>query len=89
MVGIGNAAFQSNLALLNELRQAGIPCDMDTTGKSAKAQFKLAYREGAALCVVIGDDEIARHVVKLKNIRTSEESMVERAQLIKTLQVHA
>ena len=36
------------------LREAGIRCEADRTGRSLKAQFKQADKMGATLCVVIG-----------------------------------
>ena len=60
-------------SLLRRFREAGIRADMDHQGRSLKAQFKYADKLGAANVAVLGDDEVARGVVKLRDMRTREE----------------
>ena len=48
------------------LREAGIRCEADRTGRSLKAQFKQADKMGATLCVVIGPDEVEAGAVTLR-----------------------
>lgn len=85
LVAHGDAARDANGALLRELRAAGIAADMDPSGRSVKAQFKMADREGAASCIVAGDDELASNTVVLKNLQTREETRVPRAQIMARL----
>ncbi len=85
LVAHGDAARDVNGALLRELRAAGIAADMDPSGRSVKAQFKMADREGAASCIVAGDDELASNTVVLKNLQTREETRVPRAQIMARL----
>ncbi|CAA9379291.1 MAG: Histidyl-tRNA synthetase, partial [uncultured Phycisphaerae bacterium] len=82
----GDAARDHNWALLAELRAAGVPADMDATGRSIKAQFKLADREQAAYCVVVGDSELAAGTVVLKDFATKEQTTVPRGEIVRTLQ---
>jgi histidyl-tRNA synthetase len=86
LVAHGDAARDHNWKLLRELRAAGIRADMDPSGRSVKSQFKLADREKAAWCVIVGDDEIAGGRVTLKNLQTGEQSPVPRDQLVARLQ---
>ena len=60
-------------SLLRRFREAGIRADMDHQGRSLKAQFKYADKLGAANVAVLGDDEVARGVVKLRDMLTREE----------------
>ena len=64
-----------------ELRAADIACDMDVSGRSVKAQFKVADREKAAYCVVVGDNELAAGTVVLKELASGEQSTVPRGEL--------
>lgn len=89
LVSLGNAALQQNLSLMGQLRDKGVSVDMDIAGRSAKAQFKLADREGATFFVVVGDDEIATGRVKVKNMQSGEETSVERGKLVETLKAMA
>jgi histidyl-tRNA synthetase len=86
LVSAGEAARDYNLSLLRELRAGGIRSDMDLSGRSVKAQFRLADREKAGWVITVGDNEIASGQVMLKNLATSEQSAVMRGQLLVELQ---
>jgi len=72
-----DVAFRATLAL----RQAGIRTEADYQGRSLKSQFKQADRLGAAVCVVIGPDEVAAGVVTLRDMTTHEQVSVPLAAL--------
>ena len=59
---------QVALALVHELRDAGIGADRALDDRSMKAQFKLAGRSGARLAVVIGADELERGIAKVQSL---------------------
>jgi histidyl-tRNA synthetase len=71
--------------LLAELRAADVAVDMELSGRSVKAQFKLAEREAATWSITIGDTEIANQTVELKNMNTREQVTVPRSELIARL----
>jgi histidyl-tRNA synthetase len=85
LVSHGDAAREANWKLLAELRKAGVAADMDPSGRSVKSQFKVADREGAAWCVVVGDLEIASDTVVLKKLATGEQITVPRPEIIARL----
>ena len=85
LVSHGDAAREANWKLMAELRAAGIAADMDPSGRSVKSQFKVADREKAAYCVVVGDSELTSDTVVLKRLATAEQSTIPRADLIATL----
>jgi histidyl-tRNA synthetase len=85
LVAHGDAAREHNWKLLAELRAAGVPADMDVSGRSVKSQFKLADREGAAWCVVVGDTELQSGNVVLKDLSKREETQVPRGELVARL----
>lgn len=60
-------------SLLRRFREAGLRADMDHQARSLKAQFKYADKLGAKYVAVLGDDEIERGVVKLRDMSTREE----------------
>ena len=51
-------ARDEGLRLLYELRKAGVPADMDTSGKGVKAQMKAAGAAKAAFVCLLGSSEI-------------------------------
>jgi len=85
LVAHGDAAHHANWQLLHELRDHDFAADMDLSGRSVKAQFKLADREAAAVCLIVGDDEIKSATVQLKDLKTGQQSSVPRAELFDRL----
>ncbi len=82
LVAHGDAARDFNWQLMRELRDSEIAADMDVSGRSVKAQFKVADREGAAWCIVTGETELASGNVVLKNFKTAEQVVVPRGEVV-------
>jgi histidyl-tRNA synthetase len=80
-----DVAKDANLLLAAELRANDIPCDMDLTGRSMKSQFKLADRESASYCIIVGEGELASNTVALKNLATGEQTTVARGAVLQHL----
>ncbi len=85
LVAHGDAARAHNHQLAADLRAAGIAVDMDLSGKSVKAQFKMSDREKAAFAITVGDSELTSNTVVLKNMTTGEQSAVPRDQIVARL----
>ena len=62
--------------LAQECRDAGVSCEFDHQGRSLKAQFKQADKLGCATVAVLGPDEVASGVAKLRDMATHEERTV-------------
>lgn len=56
-------------ALTTELRRAGIAAERAFDGRSMKSQMKSADRSGAALVLIVGDDEAASDAVTIRDLR--------------------
>lgn len=82
------AAKDACLRLLSELRRAGIAADTDYTGRSVKAQFKLADRARSTHVLIIGDYELERDAVAVKDLETGEQREVERAKVLELFVPH-
>jgi histidyl-tRNA synthetase len=76
LVAHGPAAAAHNWKLMIELRAAGLVCDMDLAGRSVKAQLKMADREKAAVCLIVGEDELKAGEVVVKDMKTSQQAKV-------------
>ncbi len=85
LVAHGDAARSANWQLMGELRNAGIAADMDPSGRSVKAQFKIADREGAAFCIVVGDDEMLAGNVLVKDLTSGEQTTIPRSGVVEHL----
>ena len=55
------------------LRALNVKADSDLNGRSLKAQFKYADKIGARYVALVGGDEYARGVIKLRDMATKEE----------------
>ncbi len=77
----GAEARDSAANLLAELRDAEITADMDLSDRSMKAQFKMADREAAKWCLILGDDELKSAQVTVKNLTTGDQSSVARGEI--------
>jgi histidyl-tRNA synthetase len=65
---IGERAVSSGLVLARELRDRGIRTEIDGRGGSVKSMLRRANTLGARACVLLGDAELDRGVVKVKDL---------------------
>jgi histidyl-tRNA synthetase len=65
---VGPAAMLSGLLLARELRQYGVRTEIDTRGRSMKAMLRRADAMGARACMLLGDAELGRGVVAVKDL---------------------
>lgn len=63
------------LRLTATLRAAGLAADRGYDNRSMKAQMKLANRSGAAVAVIVGDDELRAGTVVVKPMHTSADQI--------------
>ena len=75
------------LAIANELRTAGIATEVVLESGKLGKQFKYADRAGIRFAVVLGEDELAKGVVTVKDLRREDQFEVPRGEMLKTLRV--
>ena len=68
VISRGEAAEGQALVLTRQGRQAGLVVERDASGGAFGKQFKRADRSGAPWAAVIGDDEAAAGMAKLKDL---------------------
>ncbi|QHW34209.1 histidine--tRNA ligase [Paenibacillus rhizovicinus] len=76
MVGLGEAADREVTRLLHGLRMRGIAAERDYQGRKMKAQMKSADRLQVRFTAILGDDELQRGEIALKNMATGEQKFV-------------
>ena len=69
----GEAAERQALVLARQLRVAGLAVELDLSGAAFAKQFRRADRSGAPWAAVLGDQEAADGVVRLKPLRLEGE----------------
>lgn len=75
------------LALANELRAGGLNTEVQLEPRKLARQFQYADRAGIRFVVIVGEDEEARGVVSVKDLRRAEQFEVARSDLARTLRV--
>ena len=76
VAAMGEEARKVGFTLTAKLRGSGIKTEFDHVGKSFKAQFKYANKIGARFVAILGDEELERGEVKLKDMETGDEGYV-------------
>ncbi|MCM3596352.1 histidine--tRNA ligase [Metabacillus idriensis] len=70
VVALGEKAKDRSVSLVYELRKAGLTAEKDYEDKKMKAQFKAADRYKAKFVAVLGEDELERNIISVKNMET-------------------
>jgi histidyl-tRNA synthetase len=73
---LGARATSAGLVLARELRALGVATDFDGRGGSLKSLLRRANAVSARIVVLLGDDELDRAVVKLKNLAAHSEEEI-------------
>ena len=72
-------------ALCAELRAAGLRTEADYQGRSLKSQFKQADKLGARLILIVGGDELAAGKVKVRDMVSHDEELVDRSAVVEAV----
>lgn len=72
-------------ALCAELRAAGLRTEADYQGRSLKSQFKQADKLGARLILIVGGDELAAGKVKVRDMVSHDEELVDRCAVVEAV----
>ena len=75
-VGLGAAARSALVPVLAGFRRAGLRADMAYGDRGMKGAFKAADRSGAAVTLVVGEEELAAGTVVVKTMATGEQHPV-------------
>ena len=76
IVSMGEKATLKAVEIAKDMRGEGFSCLYDINGRGLRAQMKYADKLGAKFTVVLGDNEVAEGIAKLKNMQTGEETEI-------------
>jgi histidyl-tRNA synthetase len=85
IITLGEEAGLYGTKLCNELREKGISADTDYENKSLKGAMRSANDSGAKYVLIIGEDELKKGSVTLKNMVSGEQKEVATGDLLKEL----
>jgi histidyl-tRNA synthetase len=77
---LGEAALRHAALLAGDLRNAGFAVELSADRKLKRA-LEVANKAGARCAVILGDEELARQQYQLKDMRSGEQRLVDRAGL--------
>jgi histidyl-tRNA synthetase len=88
MVGlVDDSRLPDSLDIARRLRAAGINAEVQLEPKKLAKQFQYADRAGIRFVVLFGDDEAARGVVKVKDLKTQDQFDLSRDEMAAALKV--
>jgi histidyl-tRNA synthetase len=82
LLAFSSGARSEVFSLAHELRSRGVAVDLDYMDRSPKGQMKQAGRSGARYAVIVGEEELAQHAVKVRDLRSGEEKTVPRHEAV-------
>jgi histidyl-tRNA synthetase len=85
VVAIGEESRGEALALVRDLRRAGLPAAMEFEARGVKAQMKRADRVQARVTLIVGGDELARGEVTVRNMENGEQTAVPRPGVVEAV----
>jgi histidyl-tRNA synthetase len=85
LITLGQAAKSAGIKILNQLRDAEISADMDHLNRSLKAAMRAANDAGATFVLILGDDELKRNTISMKDMTNSTQKEIALENLLKEL----
>ncbi len=82
---LGEKTKETSFKLGHDLRMRGVSVEMDYESKSLKSQLKRADKLGVRYTIIIGEDELKRGIVKLRNMKESLEEEIDLGDLEKLI----
>ncbi len=81
---LGDDATHKGYIWASELNRMGLRCEVDYRGKSMKALMKRANKLNARHVLIVGEDELAKNALILRNMTTKEQTDIQVDQVVDT-----
>ena len=88
IASFGSSGTRAGLTLLNDLRSQGIIADTDHNALTLKTLLRSADRLSAPYVLIIGDDEVCRNELILRNMKTKEQESIPLSTAVSVLKGH-
>jgi len=82
LIALGNSALRAAMQLSGEMRAAGLRVELLSPERGLKALLRRAGKIEAHYAVIIGEDEISRGVVQVRDLRQSVQQEVSRTDVV-------
>lgn len=77
IVPIGENCLQKAMTIALEVRSLGYLTEMPLSNKKVSAAFKAASKKGASVALTLGEEELANGQLKMKDMETGEEKVID------------
>src|SRR5699024_8727335 len=84
-VALGEEAEKEAVRLMNDLRHEGIQVDKDYQGRGMRAQFRAADRLKAKYVLILGDHELEKNVINVREMESGDQKEVALEEIIQTM----
>lgn len=88
LIALGEKAESAAVRYAYQWRKAGIAVEKDYMGKKMKAQMKAAVRSGARFAAILGEDELARGEIMVKDLEQEQQQAVQLDQVVKHIKTN-
>jgi len=73
------------IKIAKKLRKAGIKCDLDVSGRGISNQLRYAARRNIRYVLIVGEKELKKNGVKLRDMKTGSEKLIKINNLVSKL----
>ena len=87
LVHLGDAARTYAVQLMAEIRGAGIGAQIAMSG-SLRAQLRQADKRGARVSLIVGEDELSRGEITLRDMQSGEQVTIPTDKVVATVVEH-
>jgi len=81
LIALGDAAIRHGMGVARSLRKAGLRVEFSAPDRRMKALLQRAAKIGARFAVIVGENELNRKSVQLRDLERSQQSEVPQEQL--------
>jgi len=85
VIGLGEKAELKSLEYLQDLRREGMPATTNLQIKSLKGAMRQANDLGARVVLIIGEDELKKNVITVKNMTSGEQKEIPPEKLLEEI----
>ena len=82
IAALGREPYSEAFKLCNELRLNNISADMDYQERSLKAQMRQANKRCAKYVSIIGEDELEKGIITIRNMSNGEQREIGRSSFL-------
>ncbi len=82
---LGDQARAKAFVLAQQLRGRGLEAELDYEGRSLKSQMRRADKSGARYVLILGEDELARSEVQVRDMLTKTQRLLPLENILETL----